>query len=171
MTSTNAAQNGSRQTRPAGPWVLPEMRPISYVLLDEEWDVLQVKVKRKNRDQFFLTLGEAVTALTAFDEYKHDFTNQIMDLLEELSNWVKAHKKSIRSAHLTIRRDGSILFVVMQKGIQFDAELSAELTEVDIAVANNPAFDLIKLDVLAIPKVSRESANAFLSSGEVYTHA
>ena len=106
-----------------------------------------------------------------FAKCKADFTGQIADLLEILSDWVKTRRSRIRSARLTFRPDRSVLFVVMQKDIPFDAELSGQLTDLDIAIANDAKFGLLNLDVLAIPAVSEESANAFLSSGEVFTHA
>lgn len=149
---------------------MAEVQPVSIVILDEETEA-QVRVKQKNRDQFFLSLGEAVAACAAFVKSSKYFTSQVADLLEVLSNWVKARKDRIRSANLTFRLDNSVLFVITQKGVAFDEELSKDLTELDIAIANDEAYDLIHLDVLAIPAVSRDSANAFLSSGQVFTHA
>lgn len=105
-----------------------------------------------------------------FAKCKADFTNQVADLLEKLGDWVTARKGKIGSAHLTFRRDSSILLVI-QKAVEFDEQLSDELTELDIEIATDPAFGLVNFDVLAIPAVSTESANAFLSSGEVYSHA
>ena len=151
---------------------MSEATPISLVLLDESHDpATQVRVSRKTRDMFFLSLGEAVEACSAFVTSKIDFSNQMADLLDLLSAWVTERKERIKAAHLTLRRDNSVLFVVTQKEVRFDEALSDDLTRLDIDVANNPAFELITLDVLAIPAVSAESATAFLSSGQVYTHA
>ena len=153
-----------------GPRTIPGPQPVSYVLLDERSEG-QVTVRQKNRDLFFLSLGEAVAVCANFAKCKADFTNEVTDLLEKLSGWVTVRRDKIGSAHLTFRRDGSILFLVIQKAVEFDEPLSDELTDLDIEIAMDPAFGLINFDVLAIPAVSTESANAFLSSGEVYTHA
>lgn len=149
---------------------MSRLMPMSYVLLDEAMEG-EVRVRRKNRDMFFMTLGEAVAVCADFAKDKNDFTAQVTDLLDALSEWVTQRRDGIKSAHLTFRPDRSVFFVVMQKETPFDAKLSEELTDLDINVANDPAFDRLKLDVLLIPAVSRDSANAFLSSGEVFTHA
>ena len=128
-------------------------------------------VKRKSRDMFFVDVTEAALACAAVADFKV-FTGQMADLLDKLSDWVKLRRDRLKGAHLTLRQNHrSVLFVIMQKDIPFDAELSDELTDLDIEVANDEAFKLLTLDVLAIPAVSRESANAFLSSGKAYTHA
>ena len=149
---------------------MPEPQAISYVLLDEETGG-QVQVIRRNRDQFFLSLGEAVAVCAAFAASKAEFKSQMPDLLDKLSDWVKARQARIKSAFFTVRPDNSALFVVTQKESPFDETLSNDLTDLDIEIANSAAYSLINLDVLAIPAVSRDSANAFLSSGQIFAHA
>jgi hypothetical protein len=148
---------------------MSETQAISYVLYEEQGG--QVQVVRKNRDQFFLSLGEAVAVFAAFASSRVDFRSQMSDLLDKLSDWVRSREDKIKSACFTVRPDNSSLFVVTQKDVPFDETLSDELTDLDIEIANDEAYSLISLDVLAIPAVSRESANAFLSSGRVFTHA
>jgi hypothetical protein len=149
---------------------MPEPQAISYVLLDEETGG-KVQVIRKNRDQFFLSLGEAVAVCAAFAASRADFKNQMPDLLDKLSEWVKARQDKIKSAYFTVRPDNSALFLVTQREVPFDETLSDDLTDLDIEIANSAAYSLINLDVLSIPAVSRDSANAFLSSGQVFAHA
>lgn len=150
---------------------MSQVQTLSYVLLDEGAEG-EVRITQRNRDQFFLSLGEAVAACAAFAKSKFDFAGQVADLLETLSKWVRARRDRISAAHLTFRPENNdIRFVVMQKAVEFDSQLSEELTDLDIEIANSEAYDLISLDVLAIPAVSLESANAFLSSGQVFTHA
>jgi hypothetical protein len=151
---------------------MAEAKPISLVILDEEQDSnTQVQVLRKNRDQFFLSLREAVESCAAFATRKHDYSSQISDLLDLLSKWVEERRDRIKSAYCTVRPGGNIFFLVVQKAIAFDQELSSQLTQLDIDVANSETYALIDFDVLAIPAVSRKSADAFLASGKVYTHA
>jgi len=101
----------------------------------------------------------------------NDFSSQLSDLLDLLGRWVEDRRDRIKAAFVTVRPGGDILLLVMQKDIPFDEQLSSELTQLDIDVANNEAYELIDFDVLAIPAVSRKSADAFLSSGDVFTHA
>jgi hypothetical protein len=151
---------------------MAEAKTGSLVILDEELDPeTRVQVLRKSRDRFFLSLNEAVQACGMFARHKNDYSDQVSDLLDLLHKWVEGHRGQIRAAHVTIRPRGDLLFVVVQKGLQFDENLSSDLTQLDLDVANTDAYELVNLDVLALPAVSRESANAFLSSGEVYTHA
>jgi hypothetical protein len=64
--------------------------------------------------------------------------------------WSQQHSRAIRSSHLTIR-DSGLLFVVVQTGRTFDQELCDDLVDLDLAIANDPELDLIRLDVLAVP--------------------
>jgi hypothetical protein len=96
---------------------------------------------------------------------------QVGELMMHLSQWVKDHRRYIKSAFLNFRIGNKVLFLVMQKDTPFDPALSELLADLDIEVANKAAFNLIDLDVMAIPPVSRESAEAFLSCGQVFTHA
>jgi hypothetical protein len=151
---------------------MAEIQTNSIVILDEELDPeTQVQVLQKSRDRFFLSLSEAVQACASFATHKNDYSDQVSDLLNILHKWVEGHHSRIRAAHLTIRPRGDLLFIVVQKEHKFDESLSSDLTQLDLDIANDEAYKLITFDVLAIPAVSRESANAFLSSGKVLTHA
>ena len=136
---------------------MPVTQAISYVLYEEAGG--KVKVVRKNRDQFFLSLGEAVAVFATFASSREHFSGQMSDLLDKLNDWVRTREDKIKSAFFTVRPDNSCLFVVTQKGVPFDETLSDELTDLDIEVSNSDTYSLISFDVLAIPAVSTESAN------------
>jgi hypothetical protein len=140
----------------------------SIILLDED-RYENVYVIPKDRDKFILTVEEAVRACRA-QANQAAFQCQFRDLLDELTDWVKARRARMQAAHLMIR-DSGMLLVVMQKGKEFDRELADELTELDLHVANAESYKLIDLDVMAVPYVSHDSLTAFLSSGQVFSYA
>lgn len=141
----------------------------SLVLLDESSGSQEAMVKMRDGDMFFVAMTDAAQACRAIDKFK-DFRPQFSTLLETLDQWIESHRDKVRSAYLTIR-DHDMLFVVMQKQRQFDPELADSLTDLDLAIANSDDLSLIDVDVMAIPFVSDDSAKAFLSSGNVITHA
>ncbi len=147
---------------------MAESNRTSLVLLAEQSDD-QALVKLNDGDVFFVAVADAARACSAFDKAR-DFSVQFARLLETLARWIDSRRERMKSAHLTIR-ERDILFVVMQKSVQFDGELADALTELDLLIANSPEFQLIDLDVMALPAVSPDSAKAFLSSGEIYTYA
>ena len=142
----------------------------SLTLLDESAGG-QVWVKPKDDDHFFVALMDAVSACRAIDKAK-EFQQQFEDLVDELTKWIDSHKDSIRSAHLMAReRERDILLLVVQKDVPFDRVLADELSKLDISIAQSKNFNLLDLNVMAVPSVSRESMTAFLASGDVYTYA
>ena len=76
----------------------------------------------------------------------------------------------ISTAKLNVRQY-DILFVATQKTVEREVVLVERLTELDLEISTASTFDLISLNVLSLPLVDSESAAAFLSSGEILTHA
>jgi len=143
-----------------------EARSSSIVLFENGRDVL---VCPQDNDKFVLTAENAVRACRAWSQSQL-FSVQFRDLLAKLSGWVHVNRDRIYSAQLNIRAN-DILFVVMQNQVRRDDVMSESLTDLDIEIANSTEFDLITFNVLALPRVEAESAAAFLSSGEILTHA
>ena len=144
-------------------------RPKQIVLLDESDAESLVQVRMKDGDQFFAVMTEAAKSLQAVDKLV-EFRQQFSELIEDLRRWLDARRPRIKTAFVRVR-ERDILFLVMQKDVEFDAELSAELTELDIQVANSVHYSLLDLDVLLIPAVENASSVAFLSSGDRYRYA
>lgn len=142
----------------------------SIVLLDETGEAGTVFVMPKDRDNFCITVEEAVKACRVIGS-GYTFVRQVQDLTEELFQWVEQRKARVHSAFLTLR-PADILFVVVQKDVPRDSALIDELTDLDIRIANDrERFGLLDLEVLSMPRVSRESLTAFLSSGRVISYA
>lgn len=94
------------------------------------------------------------------------FNNQFQRLLSTLRDWLDGHRTKVRAAYLTVR-DRDLLFLCVQKEARFDPELTDSLTELDLHIANDPEFELIDLEVMAVPPLSAESLQAVLASGTV----
>jgi hypothetical protein len=94
------------------------------------------------------------------------FTAQFDKLVDALHRWLHGYQDKIKSAYLAIRaRDLQLL--VVQKDARFDAVFADALTDLDLLIANSRDFDLIDLEVMAVPPISMESLNAMRSSGTV----
>jgi hypothetical protein len=130
----------------------------------------QALVQMHDGDAFMIAVTDAARACQVFDKAR-DFAKQFRELVDTtLAQWIDRNRAHIQSAHLTIR-ERDILFVVVQKRPEFDANLSDSLTDLDLAVANSHDLGLIDLEVLLIPSVSEESCTAFLSSGHRLKYA
>jgi len=89
-------------------------------------------------------------------------------LVERLQDWSKEHSNFISRADIRVLAYNDFLFVVMQKDVPYDFDLSDKLTNLDIEIANNSDFDWVTLNVLAIPRCSSEAAQAFVDWKHTY---
>ena len=144
--------------------------PRTRILLDAEADGT-VTVVPPDKDRFVVSQGEAARACTLYEKAVKRCESQVNELLAVLHGWLQDRRDKIRTAYATFQASDSPLLLIVQKEVRYDAQLSDDLTELDIQVANDPRFDLLDFNVLAIPAVSRETAATFLSSGQVFTHA
>jgi hypothetical protein len=119
-----------------------------------------VRVVPDDQDQMLLSVRDAIEACRAFDDQLR-FGRQFDQLLQRLGEWVRERQASVRSAYLTAR-DFGLLFLLVRRGGQYDEALEESLTDLDLEVANDPDYSLIRLDVLAVPEVSAESLRSFL---------
>ncbi len=133
----------------------------SLILLREA-NNRQVVVTPRNNDAFVVTEEQAVLACRAHEK-AHLFKTQFNGLLQLLGDWIQEHRGKLREASLTVR-ETDVLFLVVQKEKAFDEQLAADLTELDIEVADDAQYSLIDLEVMAIPAVTNESVKAFLST-------
>jgi hypothetical protein len=146
----------------------PDPNRTSVIVLDEG-AAGEASVAMKEGDKFFLAIADAARACSAMDKFQ-DFGPQFGALLRELYQWVQERRHKITSASLALRKH-DLLFLVMQKGVEFDESLSRELTELDLRIANSEDYSLIDLEVLSVPEASTDACTAFLSSGQVFHYA
>lgn len=112
-------------------------------------------------DRFLLTVQQAVFACGAFNRMA-DFQTQMSRLIERLNRWGDSQQSKVKEAYLTVRGSG-LFYLVVSRDSHHDGELEDALTEVDIEVANDEEFNLIKMEVLAIPDSPKDCVESFLS--------
>jgi hypothetical protein len=114
-------------------------------------------------DQTFMLPLDAVIRACGSVENVLQFTKQFQKLLVRLTKWLKKNLDDVDEAYVTIR-DAGLLFLLVRKSKRFNESLENSLTEIDLEIAQNKEFDLLKLSVLALPKTSRECVDSFLAS-------
>ncbi len=130
-----------------------------------------VLVVPADQDRFALTVEEAVKACRAY-ERAATFQRQFKILLRMLADWIREHRANVGEAYVTVR-DAGLLFLVVKQSAAYDDTFEDELTQLDLAVAQDPNLDLIRLSVLAVPPASQEGVESFLAPGFTlqYAHA
>jgi hypothetical protein len=113
-------------------------------------------------EKFLLTVQEAIKACGAFSKMAQ-FQTQMKELTDHLSKWVNDRKATVRDAYLSVKGSG-LFFMVVMAGKEFNPELEEELTTLDIEIANSEDFDLLRVDVLAIPDGPPECVDSFLTT-------
>jgi hypothetical protein len=125
-------------------------------------DDARVLIETEN-DRFMMTVQAAIRACQAYS-HMDEFTAQFRKLHTKLSQWIKAHDSGISKAFLTAR-DAAILLLIVQKSEAFDQDLEDALTDLDLEVAQDEEFNLLRMNALAIPAASDESIESFLVTG------
>ena len=121
----------------------------------------KVVVTPADQDRFVLTVQQAADACSAAQQ-SVKFSYQFREsLLPKLAEWLGEHDAQIHKAFLAYS-EGGLLFVVVRREVAFDGEFTDALTALDVAIARAPGLDLVKLDVLALPRVSDEGAKSYL---------
>ena len=86
---------------------------------------------------------------------------QLAALRLELEAWASKRSDVVANAYLILKGD-HFLFLVVLKGTACDENLEDDLTDLDLNVARNPEYDLIKLSVLALPAFGKDVIRSFL---------
>jgi len=119
-----------------------------------------VTVDPGDGDLFSLT-RQVITRLGRVAHQFQEFETQLAALRRELEKWTAARADVIAEAFLVLKGD-YFQFLVVMKGKAYDGALEDALTELDMAVAQNPGYDLIRLSVLAIPAFGEDVIRSFL---------
>ena len=146
---------------------MPTAQRQKHILLDFRRKGEQVFVNPEDNDKFFMSVQVAAAACQMAGKVVA-FGDQFRDLLEKLASWIKAHRKPIQQAFVTIR-DSGFLFLVVQTTPYLDLDLEAELTTLDLEVAQDESFDLLRLNVLALPASSNQAYESFLETSQIWT--
>ncbi len=103
----------------------------------------------------------AIEACRAFNN-QIIFKDQFDSLVNRLGKWTTEHENDLAAAYLTLR-DAGLLFLVVLSGKEFNASVEAAMTDLDLEIANDSDYNLIRLAVHALPKCSEEELQSFLS--------
>ena len=82
---------------------------------------------------------------------------QVAALKKDLDAWATQQAGSITDAFLVLKAD-HLLFLVIQAGSSFDEALEESLTDLDLKVAQDSAYDLIPMSVQALPPSPRRQS-------------
>lgn len=119
-----------------------------------------VCVTTSDGDRFMLSVDEAI-ASCRFGDQLRQFIEQVGGVTDRLDAWLLQHRGKIDRAYLHIGRDG-LDFIAVQRGMAMDPEIQDSLTELDLEIAHNQAFDLIRMDVTALPYCSENASSSFV---------
>ena len=141
------------------------MKAAGQEFIDLRWEHRegQVRVIFPDKHMMVLPIQQAIEACGAYQN-QVAFQQQFDSLHDELADWIHQHRDKVEQAFLT-NRDGGLLFVVVTKGVEYDPDLEGDLTELDLAIANDNDLELIRLHVQALPHISRDAQRSFLSKG------
>jgi hypothetical protein len=130
----------------------------THLCLDD--DTPGVVVTTKEGDRFILTLDEAIRACKSAEKAT-DYMRQFQGVLDRVTSWLTSHADGIELAYLTLGADG-LDFTVVLRSMTFERDIEEDLTELDIEIAQHKEFDLIRLNVLSLPRCSDDNLGAFV---------
>jgi len=123
----------------------------------------KVIITMENEDRFSMTVQEAALACKLADNRQlFKFRSQFKNLLNELAVWIQKNRKKVFKAFMTVR-DAGLLFLIVRNEVPFDRDFEDQLSDLDIAIAQNENYSLINLSVLALPRCSPSAGFSFLS--------
>jgi hypothetical protein len=122
----------------------------------------------KDGDRFALPMDEVILACRSWEKAAQ-FSSQVSALLDRLANWLSDRQSEFASAFLGLEPDG-VIFVVVRKSREFDPGFEDALSLLDLEVAHDVAFNLIKMRVLALPFSSTETVASFLEIGRSFKY-
>jgi hypothetical protein len=130
----------------------------------------QIVIAPKDNDLYVQTVQEVISALRAEGADARGKTQlQFEALLNRLGEWNRAHGDKLTGVYLTLR-DTNLLFLVVMKGKSHDPQLEDDLTELDLSIARDDAFDLLSVSVLAIPHSDEDCIKSFINENLCYTY-
>lgn len=132
----------------------------NYVELDwyDESEIVQVNPRDQQR--FEIQKDRAIEILRA-EKNAERFQKQLMLLVNTILHWAIPLQDKLSKAILTFQ-DGALALVVVQKVGKYDESLQDNLLDLDLNIANDVDFDLVKVKTILLPKVSDEALSSFL---------
>jgi hypothetical protein len=120
----------------------------------------RVHVVDEKRKQFVMTMEQAVKACHAYNS-QIAFSEQFQNLLSYVAEWWDARTNAVSRALITVR-DTGLLLVLVQRKTELDLELESDVTSLVSDVINDERFNLIRLEVLALPACEPDEVTSFV---------
>ncbi len=122
----------------------------------------KVLIETDDGDRFLTTAAEIASVLGIVKaENIMKFHGEWMELNQRLGEWIKEHQASIKSAYLA-PRDRCLLFIVVPIDPRYRDDFEDQLSDLDIEIANNPAFSTIHLSVMSLPTDAPAGLDCFI---------
>ncbi len=131
----------------------------SVLQLDWRMENGLITVTPMDQSRFVIKVRRAVEILQQADRVEL-FEKQFDVLLTSLAQWLE-QRSDIAFAFLT-QREGALAFVVVRTDSKFDDQFEDSLSDLDYRIANDPDLNLLKMDAIGLPLVSRDAVNSFL---------
>ncbi len=125
----------------------------------------RVLITPKKGEAFGLSIDDVVRACRSQEKIGL-FTQQLGELLERVAIWLAERGAEVHKAYFGLEPDGAVV-VVVRADKKFNPDFETALSDLDLLVAEDPAFDLIKLRIFALPYSSDETVASFIR----YTHS
>jgi hypothetical protein len=119
-----------------------------------------------NGDRFLIAARELANACGLHQQIV-EVNAQVRDLWSRLTKWLGDQIPKVAQARM-FPRGGRMFFLVVMNSTSFDGDLESALTDLDLEVANDERFDLLKLDVLAIPNSPEACIDGFMAGSAVH---
>lgn len=113
-------------------------------------------------DSFGLPIDDVGRAC-GHQEKLQEFLQQFGDLTERLSQWMSERSQEIDRAYLSLEPDG-VAFVVVRKSKRFDPDFEDALSGMDLRVAHDDRFSLIRMRTLALPCSAESTVSSFIDT-------
>lgn len=122
----------------------------------------RIVVTPEDEDRYILTVQEAIRSCRVAEQSVL-FDRQFRTLRDHLATWIRDNLPKIGRAFLTVH-DGEWLFLVLTRLPKCDERFEEELTKLDLEVAQDRRFHLLRFNVLALPDVSEQALRSFIST-------
>ena len=139
------------------PHLIQKLNPI---IIDWYAEAETIEITGQNNLRFEVQKDVAIKVLRAVQD-RSRAVRQIDLLLERIGRWTSERRPQLRDIFLTVQ-DSSFLLVLVQNAVRHDDELEEALSELDVEIANDPDFELLKLNAILLPPVSEDALMSFL---------
>ena len=136
-------------------------KPTNIIELHFENEGGQVRIVPPDRDIMAMPIELAIEACRAF-HHQIRFKDQFDLLVNRLGRWIGERKNDVSAAYLTVR-DSGLLLLVVTRGKEFNRELEEAITDLDLDIAQDSDYDLIRLGGHVLPLCDHELVQSFLS--------